>query len=235
MTRLGGVLELNREWSTSARSPARAGALRRELASAPGRSRLAAGASGDPYRSRPDRAGAGQPARQCGEVLRQGRSIGLSAGSSGCRRPGRDDGPGIPVEAREAVFEEFHRGTRRPATAGTGLGLAVCRGIIEALGGKIIAATGPTGQARYFTIAFPRRRGEDAGLTRARGMSSATGIRLLVVDDEPPIRRLCGPASARRASRSSKPDSGEAAPGSRPQRPTWSSSTWACPTSTAWR
>jgi signal transduction histidine kinase len=46
-----------------------------------------------------------------------------------------DDGPGIPKDLRERLFEPFV--TTKEVGAGTGLGLAVCRGIVEASGGEI--------------------------------------------------------------------------------------------------
>jgi two-component system sensor histidine kinase KdpD len=48
-----------------------------------------------------------------------------------------DDGPGLPAGREEAVFEKFVRGQRESATPGVGLGLAICRAIIEAHGGII--------------------------------------------------------------------------------------------------
>jgi two-component system, OmpR family, sensor histidine kinase KdpD len=64
-----------------------------------------------------------------------------------------DEGPGIPPEAREAVFDVFYRvraGDKQ--AAGTGLGLSICRGLVEAHGGQIEALPGPRG--RGTTIAF---------------------------------------------------------------------------------
>jgi two-component system sensor histidine kinase KdpD len=64
-----------------------------------------------------------------------------------------DEGPGIPSEARDTVFEVFYRvraGDRQPA--GTGLGLSICRGLIEAHGGQIEALSGRG--RRGTTIAF---------------------------------------------------------------------------------
>ena len=51
-----------------------------------------------------------------------------------------DDGPGIPSDELQSVFEKFYRvqgGDGRPA--GTGLGLAIAKGVVEAMGGTIIA------------------------------------------------------------------------------------------------
>jgi len=46
-----------------------------------------------------------------------------------------DTGPGIPPEMRERIFEPFV--TTKDVGEGTGLGLAVCRGVVEAAGGTI--------------------------------------------------------------------------------------------------
>lgn len=66
-----------------------------------------------------------------------------------------DTGPGIPVAAREAIFEEFEQGdasaTRRHG--GTGLGLAISRRLVEQMGGKLeIAATSARGTTFAFTL-----------------------------------------------------------------------------------
>jgi len=49
-----------------------------------------------------------------------------------------DNGPGLPPGQEDAVFEKFARGHRESATPGVGLGLAICRAIIDAHGGKIM-------------------------------------------------------------------------------------------------
>lgn len=50
-----------------------------------------------------------------------------------------DNGPGLPSGQEEAIFEKFTRGAHESATPGVGLGLAICRAIIEAHGGIIRA------------------------------------------------------------------------------------------------
>ncbi|OEZ58908.1 DUF4118 domain-containing protein [Duganella sp. HH105] len=60
-----------------------------------------------------------------------------------------DDGPGLPHGREEAVFEKFTRGERESAKPGVGLGLAICRAIVEAHGGKIHAAASPLGGAAF--------------------------------------------------------------------------------------
>lgn len=48
-----------------------------------------------------------------------------------------DDGPGFPAGREAAVFEKFERGRSEVATSGVGLGLAICRAIVQAHGGRI--------------------------------------------------------------------------------------------------
>ena len=61
-----------------------------------------------------------------------------------------DDGPGIPPDQRDRVFERFHRtdAARDSASGGTGLGLAIVRAIAEAHGGSVTAEQSPEGGAR---------------------------------------------------------------------------------------
>ena len=60
-----------------------------------------------------------------------------------------DDGPGLPQGREQAVFEKFTRGERESAKPGVGLGLAICRAIVEAHGGKIEACESPAGGAGF--------------------------------------------------------------------------------------
>ncbi|KQQ47365.1 sensor protein KdpD [Duganella sp. Leaf126] len=62
-----------------------------------------------------------------------------------------DDGPGLPPGREEAIFEKFTRGERESAKPGVGLGLAICRAIVEAHGGRIVATAhaAPLGGAAF--------------------------------------------------------------------------------------
>jgi two-component system sensor histidine kinase KdpD len=60
-----------------------------------------------------------------------------------------DNGPGLPTGREEAVFEKFTRGERESAKPGVGLGLAICRAIVEAHGGSIAACASPEGGAGF--------------------------------------------------------------------------------------
>ena len=66
-----------------------------------------------------------------------------------------DDGPGLPKGREETVFQMFERGRKESATPGVGLGLAICRAIVEAHHGTIRGDTRAQGGAR-FTIELPR-------------------------------------------------------------------------------
>lgn len=64
-----------------------------------------------------------------------------------------DNGPGLPAGQEDAIFEKFTRGERESATPGVGLGLAICRAIVEAHQGTIRAAHSPHGGASInFTL-----------------------------------------------------------------------------------
>jgi two-component system sensor histidine kinase KdpD len=68
-----------------------------------------------------------------------------------------DSGPGIPLGDQARMFDMFYRvagGDRQ--RAGTGLGLAVCKGLIEAMGGTIRAESGsPDGTGTRILMALP--------------------------------------------------------------------------------
>lgn len=74
-----------------------------------------------------------------------------------------DEGPGIAEADRERVFDRFYRARiGRGDTGGIGLGLAICRAIVEAQGGMIGIATAAGGGALvHFTV--PRARRDPEG------------------------------------------------------------------------
>ncbi|HEY6168111.1 MAG TPA: ATP-binding protein [Verrucomicrobiae bacterium] len=69
----------------------------------------------------------------------------------------RDDGPGIPAEARSRVFERFYRVDRARSrdTGGTGLGLAIVKHIVQAHGGEVWVES-EAGQGATFFFTLPK-------------------------------------------------------------------------------
>ncbi|TGP54118.1 sensor histidine kinase KdpD [bacterium M00.F.Ca.ET.230.01.1.1] len=67
-----------------------------------------------------------------------------------------DEGPGIPPDDLERIFDTFYRVRKRDQVrAGTGLGLSISRGFIEAMGGTIAAANRTDRAGAIFTIRMP--------------------------------------------------------------------------------
>jgi PAS domain S-box-containing protein len=97
-----------------------------------------------------------------------------------------DNGPGIPSELLGRIFDPFF--TTKPVGVGTGLGLPICRGIVQTHGGEITVDSKP-GAGAMFTLSFPAsklspimprksdRTSQESSNARERG-------RVLVVDDE---------------------------------------------------
>lgn len=75
-----------------------------------------------------------------------------------------DEGPGIPEDERPKLFQPFYRArTAREAAGGVGLGLTICRAIVQAQGGDIRIESGPgRGTSVHFTIPKARELAEEA-------------------------------------------------------------------------
>ena len=65
-----------------------------------------------------------------------------------------DDGPGFPAEEADQLFSLYYRSARSQAAPGAGIGLYVCRSLVEAMGGTISARSVPDGGAE-FTFTLP--------------------------------------------------------------------------------
>ncbi len=80
----------------------------------------------------------------------------LSAAERTVRVDIEDEGPGIPPQELDRVFEPFHRveGSRNRETGGVGLGLPIARNILRAHGGDVVLANRPTGGVRA-TVTLP--------------------------------------------------------------------------------
>lgn len=88
----------------------------------------------------------------------------VSAAGDRVRFEVRDRGPGLPTGDEARVFEPFYRGPamRESATPGVGMGLAICRGLVEAHGGTVVALPRPGG-GTVFRAELPRTAGEPSG------------------------------------------------------------------------
>jgi two-component system sensor histidine kinase KdpD len=73
----------------------------------------------------------------------------------------RDHGPGVPIDARTRIFEEFQSVDTRPDRSGTGLGLAIVRALVTAQNGTVHYEDTPGGGAT-FVCSFPRDGRRDA-------------------------------------------------------------------------
>lgn len=65
-----------------------------------------------------------------------------------------DNGPGVPADERDAVFERFHRGSKTQTVEGTGLGLSIVREIARVHQGSVTLADA-AGGGLVVTIRLP--------------------------------------------------------------------------------
>jgi PAS domain S-box-containing protein len=92
-----------------------------------------------------------------------------------------DNGPGVPKELAERIFDPYF--TTKPAGAGTGIGLAICSDVVKAHGGRLELAS-PAGGGALFRVLVPvAPRMMDAAADAAVPARPGTE-RMLVVDDE---------------------------------------------------
>ncbi len=97
-----------------------------------------------------------------------------------------DNGPGIPEHLRARVFEPYF--TTKPTGIGTGVGLAVSQGIVEAHGGTLSVSCPVEGGAE-FTILLPAGAVKAVKPQPGQTEDARTGPRtILIVDDEAEIR-----------------------------------------------
>ncbi|HUN90413.1 MAG TPA: two-component system sensor histidine kinase KdpD [Burkholderiaceae bacterium] len=82
-----------------------------------------------------------------------------------------DDGPGLPPGREEDIFKKFERGDKESSTPGVGLGLAICRAIVDAHGGTIRAENRAGGGAR-FILELPRGKPPEVEAESAAGASA---------------------------------------------------------------
>jgi two-component system NtrC family sensor kinase len=100
-----------------------------------------------------------------------------------------DNGPGIPAELRRRIFDPFF--TTKPVGAGTGVGLSISRGLVEAHGGSLeLAPSGPEGAAFVIRLPIAPAPAQSAAAPSEKETESATARRALIVDDEAEVAEL---------------------------------------------
>jgi len=111
------------------------------------------------------------------EYSPEGASIGVAASAVGVEVEisVSDNGPGIPSDQLERIFERFTRGdaglTQR--VGGTGLGLAISKSLVELHGGSIVAESTP-GQGSIFRVRLPIASGAVVGGDQGRAPAEAS-------------------------------------------------------------
>ncbi len=95
-----------------------------------------------------------------------------------------DTGPGVPLDRRAAIFEDFEQGDGSNARhyEGTGLGLAISKRIVALMGGELVLEDNPGGGS-IFSFAIPLPARDDAPLEA--GPVTLTGRRALIVAHSP--------------------------------------------------
>ncbi len=107
-----------------------------------------------------------------------------------------DEGRGIAPERLAQLFRKYAPEDDGGRGIGGGLGLAICKGLIEAHGGRIRAESGGPGQGARFTFTLPAAGEAGAGPGAAARSRAAAhrddreGPRILTVDDDPEMLRL---------------------------------------------
>src|SRR5262249_51811107 len=127
------------------------------------------------------------------EVAPEGGSITLRGDTlSGMARfEVEDTGPGIAPAVMRNLFDRYWQ-AKETAKKGRGLGLFICKGLIEAQGGKIWAESLSRGAAFFFTLPLAPPVSEDrpSPLRELRVPAASTGRLVLVVDDDPDVREM---------------------------------------------
>ncbi|MFE9082609.1 ATP-binding protein [Brevundimonas sp. NPDC003935] len=105
-----------------------------------------------------------------------------------------DSGPGISDEAATAIFEPFNTGEAGRQGAGAGLGLAICRQIVERMEGTLALERSPAGGARFrFDLHLPLAEADARSLEdRTAAPTAHETLHVLVVDDNAANRFVAG-------------------------------------------
>ena len=103
-----------------------------------------------------------------------------------------DEGRGIAPDQLGQLFRKYTAAGDREGGSGGGLGLAICKGLVEAHGGRIWAESGGVGLGARFTFTMPVAEESGAGLATDRPDApgeAPEAVPILVVDDDPETLR----------------------------------------------
>ena len=103
-----------------------------------------------------------------------------------------DEGRGIAPDHLGQLFRKYTAAGDRESGVGGGLGLAICKGLVEAQGGRIRAESGGVGLGARFTFTVPVAEASGAGPAPVRPGSAGhapDAVPILVVDDDPETLR----------------------------------------------
>lgn len=126
-----------------------------------------------------------------GTILILARALPAADGRVDLEFEVHDQGPGVPEEHRERIFQPFEQLAAGRAAGGTGLGLALCRSSAQALGGHVGVDSSLSGGA-LFRFGFTADRATLPSLSDARPPAPAQqeAIRVLAAEDHPANRKL---------------------------------------------
>jgi signal transduction histidine kinase/FixJ family two-component response regulator len=108
----------------------------------------------------------------------------------------QDTGIGIPLAKQQHLFEKFHQldSSFTRQQGGSGLGLSICRSLVEIMGGriKLWSAGGGCGTTVSFSLPVYREQDDPVHVKGKDALAAAgneSGVRVLVVDNDPEFRR----------------------------------------------
>jgi hypothetical protein len=128
----------------------------------------------------------GQPGTVAVRTTRQGDSVSIEVS---------DDGRGMDAETRKRIFEPFFT-TKFP---GRGLGLAAVEGIVRALDGRIaVESAAGRGTSVQVVLPVPKIAESAPPAAKSQAVSTEECGAVLIVDDEPAIRKMAGDFLRRR-------------------------------------
>lgn len=118
----------------------------------------------------------------------EGGKVTLSAGSGpgGLQLIVTDNGPGVPADQRERLFQDYERmGADAAGMEGTGLGLAITAALAHAMGGHVSYEPGPEGEGSCFSVILPLPAAAAPVVSPAAPEPAPIDepLRILVVDD----------------------------------------------------